>query len=188
MAFPVPLLCGNRIWYLWHCYFLGIWQEQSGPIRIQNAISSVTVWQTFLSVAFPCPITLQESYLISLQKSLWPPYFFWEHGQYHLTLHHITLSSDSVAVWQKVGPRLSLSHYSAGRQIAVEGTFLVCKIKPRLRFPQFYLSFYFVSHFSIRPPNQWHQNHQKPPSWGGGEENSNEAGQGESQVEPIYTI
>ena len=84
-----------------------------------------------------------------------------------------------------MGPWLSLSHYSAGRQIAVEGTFLVCKIKPRTRFSPIFSFPLIVSRFSVfhQAAKSMTSKWSKARSGSGGQENSNEAArQGPGQV------
>ena len=51
-------------------------------------------------------------------------------------------------VGKKSARGFPLSHYSAGRQIAVEGTFRVCKIKPKQRFGSIFFSLYIHPHIS----------------------------------------
>ena len=51
-------------------------------------------------------------------------------------------------VGKKSARGFPLSHYSAGRQIAVEGTFRVCKIKPKQRFGSIFFSLHIHPHIS----------------------------------------
>ena len=68
-------------------------------------------------------------------------------------------------VGKKSARGFPLSHYSAGRQIAVEGTFRVCKIKPKQRFRSIFFSLYI--HIYLKEGVGGHINNHLPFLCGG---------------------
>ena len=89
----------------------------------ENSRQQIGIWCVLLFILciFLCNLCVILSFFVCLCFCM---FVFVDHLQHYLV----------EPVGKKSARGFPLSHYSAGRQIAVEGTFRVCKIKPKQRF------------------------------------------------------